>query len=330
MLTYVRGNLFDSPAQVLVNTVNTVGVMGKGIALTFKSVYPEMFTKYVALCESKQFDIGNLFLYKTQNKWILNFPTKKHWRNPSKLEYIERGLQKFVDTYSEQNIVSIAFPQLGCGNGELLWEDVEPVMQRYLRALPINVFVYLYQRGGEVEHRDLAGMRTWLRSEPAALPFDEFWSDIKDVVRTKPLFREVISEATFSASIVRYDQEGLLLYLKERTWAEEFRDSVRDFVNRKLRTWRLVSPRAVFVPEDSLLELWQAIRFNGFCYSQTMPVGLEELTPYVISLLRELPYFRSIQLSASDKSPAVELGLQLHVPAAKNSSSEVTVEMGAE
>src|SRR5688572_26562315 len=99
MLTFVRGNLFESPAKVLVNTVNTVGVMGKGIALSFKQIYPEMFQRYVQLCESGQLDIGKLWLYKTPHKWILNFPTKKNWRAPSRLEYLEAGLRKFVATY---------------------------------------------------------------------------------------------------------------------------------------------------------------------------------------------------------------------------------------
>ena len=91
MITYVQGNLFESPAQVLVNTVNTVGVMGKGIALQFKKIYPDMFKEYRDLCERKQFKIGSLHLYKTPHKWILNFATKREWRRPSQLQYIPRG-----------------------------------------------------------------------------------------------------------------------------------------------------------------------------------------------------------------------------------------------
>ena len=87
MITYVACDLFLSPARVLVNTVNTVGVMGKGIAKDFKQIYPEMFREYQLLCENNWFDIGKLWLYKTQNKWILNFPTKRHWRQPSRPEY---------------------------------------------------------------------------------------------------------------------------------------------------------------------------------------------------------------------------------------------------
>ena len=91
MITYVTGNLFESPAQVLVNTVNTVGVVGKGIAKEFKIIYPMMFKRYQELCESGDFEIGKLWLWKSANKWVLNFPTKKHWRNPSHLSYIING-----------------------------------------------------------------------------------------------------------------------------------------------------------------------------------------------------------------------------------------------
>src|SRR4051794_35789340 len=101
MLSYVSGNLFEAPVQTLVNTVNTVGVMGKGIALTFRQIYPEMFQEYRDLCERGKIDIGALYLYRDPivNTQVLNFPTKKHWRNPSKLEYIEAGLNCFTRIY---------------------------------------------------------------------------------------------------------------------------------------------------------------------------------------------------------------------------------------
>lgn len=143
MISYVSGNLFQSPAQVLVNTVNTVGVMGKGIAFDFKRLFPEMYQQYRELCEQNQFKIGMLWLYKSPNKWVLNFPTKKHWRHPSHVEYIEAGLQKFVNSYTNLGIHSIAFPSLGCGNGQLDFEtQVKPLMEKYLRNLPIEVFIY--------------------------------------------------------------------------------------------------------------------------------------------------------------------------------------------
>lgn len=90
MIKYIQGDLFTSPAKVLVNTVNTDGVMGKGIALKFKKLYPDMFKKYQSFCDNKLLDIGKLWIYYSPNKWILNFLTKKHWRNKSEYEYIEK------------------------------------------------------------------------------------------------------------------------------------------------------------------------------------------------------------------------------------------------
>lgn len=148
MITYVVGDLFTSPAKVLVNTVNTVGVMGKGIAKDFKRIYQEMFEEYQDLCEQEMFNVGQLWLYKTPHKWILNFPTKKHWRGKSKIDYIEAGLRKFVDTYDSKGMLSVSFPMLGCGNGELDWEkEVQPLMEEYLQPLPINVYIHVFPKG---------------------------------------------------------------------------------------------------------------------------------------------------------------------------------------
>ena len=130
VITYLDISIFDSPAQTLVNTVNIFGVMGKGIALDFKELYPEMFHKYHQLCQDKKLDIGKLYVYRTKNKIVVNFPTKKHWRNPSQIGYIEAGLQNFVVAYKNYGITSVSFPQLGCGNGELDWDQqVQPLME---------------------------------------------------------------------------------------------------------------------------------------------------------------------------------------------------------
>lgn len=142
MIEYIEGDIFESPAQVIVNTVNTVGVMGKGLALSFKQRYPAMFEKYKDACEKHLLTIGKLMLFYEADHWLLMFPTKKDWRNPSKLEYIEKGLMKFVSTYDDENITSVAFPRLGCGNGDLNWNDVKPIMERYLNNLPIDVYIY--------------------------------------------------------------------------------------------------------------------------------------------------------------------------------------------
>lgn len=143
MLQYVNGDILHSHAQTYVNTVNTVGVMGKGLALQFKNKYPEMFKAYQKICRNHLLDIGKLYLWKGSEKWILMFPTKKHWMDSSQIEFIESGLKKFVDNYRRIGIQSIAFPKLGCGLGGLEWEMVQPLMEKYLKHLPIDIFVYL-------------------------------------------------------------------------------------------------------------------------------------------------------------------------------------------
>ena len=171
MLMYVQQDIFKSPAQVIVNTVNTVGVMGKGIAKRYKEIYPDMYKQYQKFCEQHLLGIGKLWIYKSDTKWILNFPTKKHWRNPSKIEYIEQGLKKFVETYEEKGVTSVSFPQLGCGNGGLDWEsEVRPLMEKYLKDLPIDVFVHIYSdKTAGAEHMNVQETKKWLQSSPSNL-----------------------------------------------------------------------------------------------------------------------------------------------------------------
>lgn len=143
MFKALIGDLFASPAQTPVNTVNCVGVMGKGVALEFKKRFPKMYEDYAARCERKKVRLGEPYLYRDLNGvTIVNFPTKDHWRSPSRLADIERGLDYFVDHYAEWGINSIAFPPLGCGNGGLAWSEVGPVIHAKLHRLPISIEVY--------------------------------------------------------------------------------------------------------------------------------------------------------------------------------------------
>lgn len=143
MIKYIRGSLFDSKMQTLTNTVNCVGVMGGGIALAFKDKYPKMFLEYKEICNNQLLDIGKLHLYRKESQWILNFPTKKDWKNPSKIEYIKEGLKNLVETYKEKGINGLAMPQLGCGLGGLNWNEVKPIMEYYLSQLDIPVEIYI-------------------------------------------------------------------------------------------------------------------------------------------------------------------------------------------
>lgn len=140
MIKYVTGNLFDSQAEALVNTVNTVGVMGKGIALQFKKLYPTNYKVYKDLCDKKEFQIGQLLVVKDQNivtgeKTIINFPTKQHWKSPSEYEFIERGLDALISVIKENNIKSIALPPLGSGNGGLQWYKVKQIISQKLSKI---------------------------------------------------------------------------------------------------------------------------------------------------------------------------------------------------
>ena len=139
----IHGNIFNSSCQTVVNTVNCVGVMGKGIALEYKLRYPDMFDIYFKMCEKKLLKPGLLQLWTRSNPWILNFPTKVHWKRPSKMEYLESGLQKFSNVYLEKNISSIAFPLLGASSGGLDQNDVIELMYKYLEPLK-NIEIEIY------------------------------------------------------------------------------------------------------------------------------------------------------------------------------------------
>ena len=137
------GNLFESKCNTIVNTVNCVGVMGKGIALEFKKQYPAMFRDYVNKCDFGEVKSGKPYVYEDASGMkILNFPTKDHWRSPSRLSYIVDGLDWFIEHYQEYGIESIAFPPLGCGNGGLTWDVVGPIMYQKLKDLPIEIEIY--------------------------------------------------------------------------------------------------------------------------------------------------------------------------------------------
>ena len=151
MITQAQGNLLEAEVDALVNTVNTVGVMGKGIALQFKRAYPEMFKSYARAAKSHSLELGRMHMWPTGlltgPRFIINFPTKGHWRSTSKLADIERGLNDLVRVIQEYSIRSIAVPPLGCGNGGLDWSIVEPLIRRKLQPLT-DVDVLLYPPEG--------------------------------------------------------------------------------------------------------------------------------------------------------------------------------------
>lgn len=203
MLTYRRTSVLESTAQTLVNTVNCVGVMGKGIAKAFKDREPAMFAEYKQLCDAKMLAPGKLWLWRGAEHWVLNFPTKVHWRYPSKLEWIEAGLEKFVAEYANRKITEISFPRLGCGNGNLDWADVQPLMERYLGGLDIPVFIHDYSVDiGLPEHLERISEK--LQEEPsAAATFDGFLRSLHRMAEIGgDRFVELGTDRPFSAAVV--------------------------------------------------------------------------------------------------------------------------------
>lgn len=147
MIKVFEGDMMQSGAEALVNTVNTVGVMGKGIALQFKEAFPSNNKAYIDACKNKELEIGKLLPVWDENlqlgrKLIINFPTKTHWRYPSKYEYIEKGLIALRALLQKEEIKSIAIPPLGCGNGGLDWNKVKPMIEQALSGLDTEIMIY--------------------------------------------------------------------------------------------------------------------------------------------------------------------------------------------
>lgn len=146
MITFTQGNLLEARAEALVNTVNTVGVMGKGIALLFKERFGENFRQYAAACKAQEVQTGKMFVTEVVEldgpRWIVNFPTKQHWRAPSRMEWVIEGLQDLRHFLIEQQVKSVAIPPLGAGNGGLDWTKVKEQIVQALGDLDVDVLVF--------------------------------------------------------------------------------------------------------------------------------------------------------------------------------------------
>jgi O-acetyl-ADP-ribose deacetylase (regulator of RNase III) len=287
MITYVSGNLFESPAKVLVNTVNTEGVMGKGIALEFKRIYPEMFEEYRALCERRKLTIGALHLFKTPHKWILNFPTKKTWRQPSRVEYIQAGLQTLVRIVAEADITSLAMPPLGCGNGQLDYESqVKPLVEQYLGKLSVPVFVYRGRAAsGLVEQSVPEEISKWLRSQPESLPFDEVWEDVLALLDKRSVYHTATSHNEYTVHPVE-DPPSLAIEAANKSYK---------------------------IDREQLLEFWQQLRDFGFSYRSIAPE--HHRISYLIPIFEQLPYVRRVSVSDSSNLKRNVVALQVRPPA---------------
>jgi O-acetyl-ADP-ribose deacetylase (regulator of RNase III) len=219
LIQYRKGDIFESNAQVLVNTVNCKGVMGKGLALAFKQRFPDMFEVYQQECKTGKLRIGRPTLYRESTPWILNFPTKDNWKANSKIEYLEKGLEYLVSHYKEAGINSIAFPKLGTQNGKLAWDEVGPLMVRYLSNLDINVYIYIADDDIEYQDDKEAEAAIWKQFNGLALSAERLQQEVHLSARAAKKIvdsRKVVEFASLSDIIaIEGLAKGPLKQLKE-------------------------------------------------------------------------------------------------------------------
>lgn len=277
MITYVYGDIFLSAARVLVNPVNTAGIMGKGLGQEFKRFYPDMFTRYQALCQQDKLDIGGLLLYRTPHKWVLNMPIKKHWRAKAQLNYLEAGLRKFVECYAQAGMTSVSFPLLD--EGDLNEEtDVRSLMESYLAPLPISVYIHLApppQAPYTTERRHVRAIRNWLEGRPMLRGFEVFW---------RYLSRLINEDRTYTTLDDAQTPFRILADNRRRN-------------RRRNLIIRGASPQPIFIAETSLVELWDYIQRAGYILPQNLPAGLEQYAPYLFELLTHLDEIYPIYLA---------------------------------
>jgi O-acetyl-ADP-ribose deacetylase (regulator of RNase III)/uncharacterized protein YwgA len=206
MVKVLIGDLFESKAQTIVNTVNCVGIMGKGIALEFKNRFPDMFEDYVNRCKRMEVKLGKPYLYKRLVlPWIMNFPTKDHWRSVSTLESVVQGLRYLLNNYKQWGITSLAVPPLGCGHGQLEWKVVGPTLYRYLAKMDIPVELYAPYGTShkEIEPEFLAGraMPSPERIQPGLIALVEILNRIEQEPYHWPVGRTTFQKIAFVATL---------------------------------------------------------------------------------------------------------------------------------
>lgn len=274
----------------MVNTVNCVGVMGKGIAKAFKQREPHMFAEYKQICDRRLLEPGKLWLWRGSERWILNFPTKVHWRNPSRIEWIEAGLEKFVGTYEAQGVTDISFPKLGCGNGGLDWDEVRPLMERYLSDLPIPVFIHDFTMDiGLPEHLEcLAG---------------ELKLSVKDL--SFPSFILALEQIATMAPKLRMDDESELNLTFTNGVLEIQSDS---------QGWNF--------GEDDLRGIWLSL-LNGLVTKEKAGWTAQDAGEPLLTIMQLLPNVRAVQIHRYGR-PRPEIAVELRPEAASSTETNDT------
>jgi O-acetyl-ADP-ribose deacetylase (regulator of RNase III) len=303
LITYVHGDLFTSPARVLVNPVNTVGTMSAGVSEDFKQVYPAMFAQYQTICEADSLAVGQAFLYKTPHKWILNLPLKKHYRAQVKLDAVELALRKIASLYADHNFTSLSLPALGVGDGISSLDEIKPLLTSYLGNLPIMCYVHLPAdtRLGETRH-NITTLSKWLLGTPQDVTFETFWRGVSSIVRRHPTMTTLENGTSFQT---------------------QFR---RDENNPKLMSLKIIPQdgETLFIPQTLLRDLWQYLLTSHYAHPRHFPGGLDAQGEAIVTVLSKLSYVRPVLIQPPDRNAAI--GVQ-YIPPAEREAAVVSGEM---
>ncbi len=317
MIEVVTGNLLDAPVEALVNTVNTVGVMGKGLALEFRQRFPTNFRAYAAACRQGEVQVGRMFVMEMQStrqlfapggegaaepRYIINFPTKQHWRDPSRLEYVRNGLVALAEEIHSRQLRSIAIPPLGCGNGGLDWKDVRPLIERALQPFPeVRVLLFAPAEERAAPQRNEARLT---RERALLLQLIEAYSSIDDSM-TKIEVQKV-------AYFLQVAGEDLgLQYQKQQfgPYADELRHHLNAMDGIFLNGVNPTSPRAEIKLRPGALEAAtqylsdHAVSLEHIQRVRRLIIGYE--TPYSMELLATI-HWVALHEGASSFEKALE------------------------
>jgi O-acetyl-ADP-ribose deacetylase (regulator of RNase III) len=313
MIEYTHGNLLEATAEALVNTVNCVGIMGKGLALQFRQAFPENFRSYARACRAGEVHLGQMFVVPNSNlfgpRYIINFPTKYHWKDRSRLQDIQNGLIDLVKHIQTLNINSIAIPPLGCGNGGLNWDDVRPLIEHAILDIP-NVHILLLSPDGAPEV-DKIQINT---KKPRLTPARALFLTLMDTYK-QPGYRLSMLEMQKLAYFLQEAGEPLKLnYIKHRfgPYAENLNHAlerldgsyIRGYGDRSRRAEMYVLPGAIdearsviAASSDSIQRLEQV---------QRLIEGFE--TPYGMELLATVHWAaQEIHFSGNDLQELIEV-----------------------
>ena len=279
MLITVETEIFYSPARVLVNPVNTAGVMSSGVSAEFKRFFPDAFSRYRSLCEAGRIEPGRLFIYQGDSRTVVHLPVKRHWRTAATAEIVEAGLQKLASVWADQGIHTLALPRFA--EGELDWNTViRPMLEIYLAPLPIPV--YLHHQPIPDTRRSIKQIDQFLNQPAQHQPFSRVWKDFGRIIRRT--YGQFATEDGHAFTVAY--QDGT-------------------------RYSRLVvtpdNESSVGVSMASLSELWDMLQAARMLLPSQFPSGLESVAPYLIPLFTKMDYIRVVRAAMGDSTRSAAL-----------------------